>query len=70
MSEEHRTIVEQLKKIMVEGRTDNGILFKKVDKKDLKAQVDRVNEVIKYLKTKSITEKNKMIRAASVLVAE
>ena len=55
---------------MVEGRTDNGILFKKVDKKDLKAQVDRVNEVIKYLKTKSITEKNKMIRAASVLVAE
>ena len=70
MSEEHRTIVEQLKKIMVEGRTDNGILFKKVDKKDLKAQVDSVNEVIKYLKTKSITEKNKMIRAASVLVAE
>ena len=31
-------------------------MFKKVDKKVLKVQTDRVNEAIKYLKSKSITE--------------
>ena len=33
LSEEHQMIVEQLKKIMLEGRTGDGIMFKKVDKK-------------------------------------
>ena len=55
---------------MVEGRIGNGIMFKKVDKKVLKVQTDRVNEAIMYLKSKSITEKNNLIRAASVWVAE
>ena len=55
---------------MREGRTCNGIMFKKVDKKVLKFQTDRVNEVIKYLKSKSITEMNNLIRATSVWVAE
>ena len=45
LSEEDQAIVEQLKKIMVEGRT--GIMFKKVDKNILKVQTDRVNETIK-----------------------
>ena len=56
--------------IMREGRTCNGIMFKKVDKKVLKFQTDRVNEAIKYLKSKSITETNNLIRAASVWIAE
>ena len=68
MSEEHQVIVEQLKKIMVEGRT--GIMFKKVDKNILKVQTDRVNEAIKYLKSQNIAETNELIRAASVWVAE
>lgn len=63
-------IVEQLKEIMREGRTCDGIMFKKVDKKVLKVQTDRVNEAIKYLKSKSITETNNLIRAASVWVLE
>ena len=33
LSEEHQMIVEQLKKIMLEGRTGDGIMLKKVDKK-------------------------------------
>ena len=61
---------EQLKKIMVEGRTGNGIILKKVDKKVLKVQTDSVNEAIKYLKSKSITEKSNLIRAAIVWVVE
>ena len=70
LSEEHQAIVEQLKKIMVEERTGDGIMFRKVNKKVLKVQADRVNEAIKYLKSKSITETNNLIRAASVRVAE
>ena len=70
LSEEHQVIVEQLKKIMVEGRTGDDIMFKKVDKKVLKVQTDTVNEAIKYLKSKSITETNNLIREASVWVSE
>ena len=40
------------------------------DKKTLKVQTDRVNDVIKYCKTKSITETNDLIKAAIVWVAE
>ena len=52
-----------------EGRTCNGIIWV-LDKKVLKFQTDRVNEAIKYLKSKSITETNNLIRATSVWVAE
>ena len=69
LSEEHRVIVEQLKRIMVEGRTGYGIMFKKVNKKVLKVQTDRINELINYLNNKSITETNDLIRAGSVWVA-
>ena len=37
-SEEFQTIIEQLKGIMVEGRTGDGFMFKKVEKKVLKVQ--------------------------------
>ena len=70
LSEEHQTIVEQLKKTMVEGRTGHGIMFKKVNKRVFKVQTDRVNETIKYFKSKTIRETSKLIRAASVLAAE
>ena len=69
LREEHQVIVEQFKKIVLEGRTGDDIMFKKVDKKVLKVHTERVNEVIKYLKSKSITETNNLIRAASVWVA-
>ena len=43
LGEEHRTIVEQLNEIMMEGKTGDGIMFKKVGKKVLKLQIGRVN---------------------------
>ena len=55
---------------MVEGRTGHGIMFKKVNKRAFKVQTGRVNETIKYFKSKSSTETNKLIRAASIWVAE
>ena len=55
---------------MVEKRTGDGIMFEKVDKKVLNVQTNRVNEVIKYLKSKCTTEMNKLIQAKNVRVAE
>ena len=45
-------------------------MFKKVDKKTLKVQIDKVNDAIKYFKSKNITETNDLIKAASLWVAE
>ena len=69
LNDEHRKIVERLNE-MLEGKTSDGIKFKKVDKKTLKVQTDRVNEAIKYFKSKNITETNDLIKAASVWAAE
>ena len=70
LNDEHRKIVEQLNEIMLEGRTSDCIMFKKVDKKTLKVHIDRVNDAIKYFKSKNIKEINELIKAASVWVAE
>ena len=70
LNDEHRKIVEQLNEIMLEGKTSDGIMFKKVDKKTLKVQTDRVNDAIKYFKSKNITETNDLIKAASGCAAE
>ena len=69
LNDEHRKIVERLNEIMLEGKTSDGIMFKKIDKKTLKVQTDRVNDAIKYFKSKNITETN-LIEAASVRVAK
>ena len=45
-------------------------MFKKVGKKTLKIQTDRVNDAIKYFKSKNITETNDLIKAACMWVAE
>ena len=52
-------IVERQNEKMLEGKTNDGIMFKKVDKKIWKAQTDRVNDAIKYLKAE--TSKKQMI---------
>ena len=41
-----------------------------MDKKTLKVQTHRVNNAIKYFKSKSITETNDLIKAAIMWVAE
>ena len=55
---------------MLKGKTSDRIMFKKVDKKTLKARTDRVNEAIRYFKSKNIIETNDLIKASSVWVAE
>ena len=70
LNDEHRKIVDRLYEIMLEGKTSDGIMFKKVYKKTLKVQTDRVNEAIRYFKSKNITETNDLIKAASVWAAQ
>ena len=70
LNDEHLKIPEKLNEIILEGKTSDGIMFKKVDKKTLKVQTDRVNDAIKYFKSKSITEMNDLIKAASAWAAE
>ena len=70
LNDEHRKIVERLKGLILEGKTSDRIMFKKIDKKTLKVQTDGVNEAIKYFKSKNITETIDLIKAASVWVAE
>ena len=66
LNDEHRKIVERLNEIMSEGKTSDGIMFKKEDKKTLKVQIDRVNDAIKNFKSKNITETNYLIKDTSV----
>ena len=70
ISQENKQVVDRLKQIILQGRTSDGILFKKVNKRSLRAQTERVNSVMKFVKTKNITETNKLINAASVWVAD
>ena len=70
LNDEYQKIVERLNEIMLEAKTSDGIAFKKVDEKTLMVQTDRVNDAIKYFKSKNITETNDLIKAASAWVAE
>ena len=70
ISQENKHIVDRLKQIMLEGGTSDGILFNKVNKRSLRAQTERVNSLVKFVKTKNITETKKLINAASVWVVD
>ena len=70
LNDEHQKVVERLNAILLEGKPSDGIMFKQVDKKTLKVQTDRVNDAIRYFKSKNITETNDLIKAASVWAAE
>ena len=59
LNDEHRKIVERLNEIMLEGKTSDGIMFKKVDKKTLKVQTDELMMRLNILKAK--TSQKRMI---------
>ena len=70
LNDEHQKIVERLNEILLEGKPSDDIMFKQIDKKTLKVQTDRVNDTIRYFKSKNITETNDLIKAASVSLEE
>ena len=71
-SEEEITVVNELKEIYDLGQNAEGIIFKKVFKKDFKRlnkAVRRVNNVLRFFETSDITETNNLIVASSVWVS-
>ena len=52
---------------MLEGRTSDGIMFLKVNKKTFQVQTDRV-DAIKYFKSKNIKKTNDLTKDVSVWV--
>ena len=70
VDQDHRQIIQNLKEIMKEGKTTEGIMFKKVDKKMLRHATEKVNLAIKFIDTSKTAQTNDLIRAASVWVAE
>ena len=61
-----RRIVELMNNMEGEAACD----FKKVDKSRVDEETKRVNSVLKYIETKSISETNKLLKAVSICVAE
>ena len=70
MNDESKEIVDMLKQIVREGKTSDGILFKKVDRKKLRILTTKVNSAISHIKTNNITQTNNLIKACSVWIAE
>ena len=66
LDEETQLIIAQLNKILTGRRNTDGISFKKVDMNTLNRTTAKVNRVIELIETKSITETNNLIKAASV----
>ena len=70
LSQKQKQIIDQLKQIIIERKTSDAILFKKVGKKSLRIQTERVNSAIRFVKTNKITGKNDIINATIVWVAQ
>ena len=62
ISQDHKQIIEDLKQTTREGKTCEGIMFKKVDKNTLRSQTVKVNAAIAHIKTKNIAETNNLIK--------
>ena len=46
LNDEDRKIVERFNEIMLEGKTSDGIMFKKVDKKTMKVQTELMMHLV------------------------
>ena len=70
LNEEEHEILTQLMEIMKGKKLVGQISFKKVDRSKLNNATKKVNRVVQYIMTNSITDTNKLIKAASVYVAK
>ena len=70
LDEETQLILAQLNKILAGGRNTDGISFKKVDMNTLNRTTAKVNRVIELIETKNITQRNNLIKAEGVWVAD
>ena len=69
-TEEEKEIIEKLEKVMQSEDTPPVCDFKKIDNWKIAQETAKVNNVLKYFPTDNITETNKLIKSASLVVAE
>ena len=69
LSPDQRKMVDEILEIMKSNESNDNISFKRVDQNQLNDVTKRVNDVIMYIQTNTITETNNLIKAASVFVA-
>ena len=67
---EAQLIIDEVKGLMVQGETNDNIMFKKVDQKRLSEETLKLNGAIKHLVTADITQTNNLTKAASLWVAK
>ena len=63
LDEETQIIIAQLNKILAGGRIIDGIFLKNVHMNTLNRTTVKVNRVIEFIETKSITQTNNLIKA-------
>ena len=63
LDEETQIIIAQLNKILAGGRIIDGIFLKNVHMNTLNRTTAKVNRVIEFIETKSITQTNNLIKA-------
>ncbi len=67
---EEQLIIDEVRGLMLQGETNDNIMFKKVDQKRLSEETRKVNGAIKHLVTADVTQTNNLIKAASRWVAK
>ena len=69
-TEEEKVMVRRIVELMNNMEGEAACDFKKVDKSRVDEETKRVNSVLKYIETKSISETNKLLKAVSIYIAE
>ena len=70
LNEEEHEMLTQLMEIIKSKNLGEQISFKKVDRSKLNNVTKKVDRVVQYIMTNSITDTNSLIKAASVYVAK
>lgn len=70
LSDEQVQILHRLQEIRVENHGEEPVNLRCFDRNKVKIATRKVNELLKYIPTRDITETRDLIRAASVLVGE
>ena len=69
-TEEEKVMMRRIVELINNTEEEVDCDFKKVDKSRVDEETTRVNSVLKYIETKSISETNKLLKAVIIYVAE
>lgn len=65
---EEQLVIGEVKRLITQGQTSDGIIFKKVDQDKSVEEPRQVNGAIKHLMTRNNTPNNNLIKAANLWI--